>query len=174
MKGDFLDLKIAELSKLSTDEKREVLSFFHERIVAFNSELNAFLEILPIPDGLSSGSLSGVPYALKDNILARGTRTTCASNILKSYLSPYDATVTARLKNTGAVLLGKTNLDEFAMGSSTEKSAFGPTKNPWDLSRIPGGVVAEAQQPLQLGWCPLPLEAIPGVRLGNQRLSAEW
>ena len=162
MKGDFLDLKIAELSKLSTDEKREVLSFFHERIVAFNSELNAFLEILPIPDSLSSGSLSGVPYALKDNILARGTRTTCASNILKSYLSPYDATVTARLKNTGAVLLGKTNLDEFAMGSSTEKSAFGPTKNPWDLSRIPGGSSGGSAAAVAAGLVPFALGSDTG------------
>ena len=86
-----------------------------------------------------SWELLGIPYIAKDNIMAKGVKTTAASKILENYIAPFDATIIKKLREAGAVLLGKSNLDEFAHGASTENSAFGPTHNPWDLERVPGG-----------------------------------
>jgi aspartyl-tRNA(Asn)/glutamyl-tRNA(Gln) amidotransferase subunit A len=116
------------------------------------SHLNAFLSLQAEPalgqaresdqrhqKGESLGPLDGIPLALKDNLCVQGVPTTCGSRMLENFRPPYDATVVVRLRQGGAVLLGKTNLDEFAMGSSTENSAFGPSRNPWDPERVPGG-----------------------------------
>ena len=111
-----------------------------------------------IQAGLPAGRLAGVPVAIKDNMMVKGQPVTCASKILGNYVAPYDAHVIEKLLAEDAIMIGKTNLDEFAMGSSTENSAFGPTRNPWDSSRIPGGssggsavAVATRTVPIALG-----------------------
>jgi aspartyl-tRNA(Asn)/glutamyl-tRNA(Gln) amidotransferase subunit A len=139
------------------------------RIDAQNGSLNAFITIVhdearararavdAHPDRARL-PLAGVPIAVKDNISTRGIRTTAASRMLEHFVPPYDATVVQRLEAAGAVIVGKTNLDEFAMGSSNESSAFGPARNPWDPTRIPGGTsggsavaVAANMVPLAIG-----------------------
>jgi aspartyl-tRNA(Asn)/glutamyl-tRNA(Gln) amidotransferase subunit A len=130
----------------------EVCRAFLERTQALNPALNAFnhvaaeraLERAQAIDtqraaGKALGPLGGVPIALKDNLSVRGMRTTASSKILDNYVPPYDATVVQRLESAGAVILGKTNCDEFAMGSSNENSAYGPVRNPWAADRTPGG-----------------------------------
>jgi aspartyl-tRNA(Asn)/glutamyl-tRNA(Gln) amidotransferase subunit A len=130
----------------------EVAQAHLDRIAAVDEQVHAFLHV--DSDGALAaaaevdrrraageplGPLAGVPIAVKDVLATKGVPTTCASKILEGWRPQYDATVVARLREAGLVILGKTNMDEFAMGSSTEYSAFGPTRNPWDLTRIPGG-----------------------------------
>lgn len=122
-----------------------------ERIVALDGQLHAYITVtaeIALEQARQADQrrargddapLLGIPVAIKDVICTRGVRTTCGSRILENFVPPYDATVVARLRAAGAILLGKTNTDEFAMGSSTEHSAFFPTANPWDLQRVPGG-----------------------------------
>jgi len=116
----------------------ELFNHYQKRIVQLNPNLNAYLTMFETAQA-GEGPLAGIPCAIKDNILIEGTRTTAGSKMLENYISAYDATVIKKLRAAGATFLGKTNLDEFAMGTSTENSAYGPTKNPMDHSRVPGG-----------------------------------
>ncbi|WP_431960717.1 Asp-tRNA(Asn)/Glu-tRNA(Gln) amidotransferase subunit GatA [Actinacidiphila sp. bgisy160] len=149
----------------------EVAKAHLDRIAAVDEKVHAFLHVdtegalkaaKAVDDkraaGEKLGPLAGVPLALKDIFTTKGVPTTVGSKILEGWIPPYDATLTARLKQAGIVILGKTNMDEFAMGSSTENSAYGPTGNPWDLTRIPGGsgggssaALASFQAPLAIG-----------------------
>jgi aspartyl-tRNA(Asn)/glutamyl-tRNA(Gln) amidotransferase subunit A len=149
----------------------EVTNAHLDRIAAVDGDVHAFLHVSgdlarqqaeavdrARAAGEQLGPLAGVPLALKDIVVQQGVPATAGSKILEGWIPPYDATVTTRLKDAGVVILGKTNLDEFAMGSSTENSAYGPTRNPWDLTRIPGGsgggsaaALAAFEAPLAIG-----------------------
>ncbi|HEX6975304.1 MAG TPA: Asp-tRNA(Asn)/Glu-tRNA(Gln) amidotransferase subunit GatA [Vicinamibacterales bacterium] len=160
----------AEIRSAIADGKRSAVEVCREalaRIEAAEPALRAFTTVTAeaalaraeeIDRTRPSVPLAGVPIALKDNLCTRGIRTTAGSRILERYVPPYDATVVTRLIDAGAVIVGKTNCDEFAMGSSTENSAFGASRNPWDVTRIPGGssggsaaTVAARAVPVALG-----------------------
>jgi aspartyl-tRNA(Asn)/glutamyl-tRNA(Gln) amidotransferase subunit A len=174
MSRDLTAMTAAELAGLVAGGEVsavEVAQAHLDRIAATDDRVHAYLHV--DPDGARAaaaavdadraagrplGPLAGVPVGVKDVFATRGVPTTCGSKILAGWRPPYDATTVTRLRQAGLVMLGKTNLDEFAMGSSTEYSAYGPTRNPWDLSRIPGGsgggsaaTLAAYQAPLAVG-----------------------
>jgi aspartyl-tRNA(Asn)/glutamyl-tRNA(Gln) amidotransferase subunit A len=171
--SDLIKKGAAELATLIASgevSSREVTQAHLDQIERVDGAINAFLYVdaegalaqAELADKArgngSSSALNGVPLALKDVLTQKGIPTTCGSKILEGWRPPYDATVVTKLKNAGVVILGKTNMDEFAMGSSTENSAYGPTRNPWDVQRIPGGsgggsaaALAAFEAPLAIG-----------------------
>ncbi|MDI9643977.1 MAG: Asp-tRNA(Asn)/Glu-tRNA(Gln) amidotransferase subunit GatA [Candidatus Verstraetearchaeota archaeon] len=139
---DILEMTLFELVeavKCGEIERDEPFEAYIERIKKVNSDYNAYITINERGRSSGAGILEGAPIAIKDCICTKGIRTTCASKILSGYVPPYDATVVTRIKAEGGAITGKTNMDEFAMGSSTENSGFFPSLNPWDRNRVPGG-----------------------------------
>lgn len=151
---DIHSLTIHELHELLVHKEvsvTEAVTAFLNRIEMLDGKLNSYLTILAdqalaqarLFDAgkrdVQTSPLAAVPLAIKDVICTKGIRTTCGSRVLDNFIPPYDATVAARLQSAGAIFLGKTNMDEFAMGSSNENSAYGPTRNPWDTECVPGG-----------------------------------
>ncbi len=165
---DILEMTIVQIRELL--QKREIssvelTSYFLERIKRFDRDISAYIKVTGeyalamageadsrIASG-EKGRLLGIPLGIKDIYCTKGIETTCASQILKGFIPPYDATVIRRLKDEGYVHLGRLNMDEFAMGSSTENSSFQTTKNPWDLSRIPGGSSGGSAAATAAGLC---------------------
>ena len=159
--------QIREGLKKKDFSAQEICQSFFKKIKEKNKEIFAFLKVTEEEalskakeaDGLISKNrevslLAGVPLAVKDNMQVQGFPCTAGSKILENYIAPYDATVVKRIKEAGGVILGKTNLDEFAMGSSTENSAFGPTHNPHDVSRVPGGSSGGSAAAVAADFCP--------------------
>ena len=171
-------MTIDEIQKGYRDKRfsvQEIVTEYLERIRELDGTIGAFLTVCDDSAlqkaaeldekrsrGEKTGSLAGIPVAVKDNICTRGIRTTCASRVLEDFIPPYDATAVKKLKEAGAILIGKANLDEFAMGSSTETSAFQTTRNPWDITKVPGGSSGGSAAAVAAGFTPLAIGSDTG------------
>jgi aspartyl-tRNA(Asn)/glutamyl-tRNA(Gln) amidotransferase subunit A len=163
-------LTIKELKELLTKKElspAEVVSCYRERLKRFNSKLNCALEVFEDTAPASAGILAGIPCLIKDLICQKGRITSAGSKILANYKAPYNATVTERLVNAGAVSLGRANMDEFAMGSSGETSAYGPARNPWNTDYVPGGSSSGSAAAVAAGLIPFALGTETGGSIRN-------
>jgi aspartyl-tRNA(Asn)/glutamyl-tRNA(Gln) amidotransferase subunit A len=168
-------LKIRDMLDKGEVTSRQIVESYLERIESVNPEINAYLYVAKAEaleeadikdeerrEGRAKGILHGIPISVKDNMSVIGMQNTCASKFLEGYIAPYDATVIEKIKNAGGIILGKLNMDEFAMGSTTEYSAFGPTLNPWDKERIPGGSSGGSATAVSAGMAPISLGSDTG------------
>lgn len=171
---DLFGKTITELKGLIKNKEisnNELLEYFKDRINKHNSKLNAYLTVGDSQSVTGNGLLTGIPIAVKDNFCTKGLKTTASSKVLEDFVPEYESTVTKKLKEQGAQFLGKTNMDAWAHGSSTETSDFGPSKNPWDTERVPGGSSGGSAVAVASYLAPI---AIGSETAGSTRLPAAW
>lgn len=171
-------VSLLQLLKKKQISNEELFIYFVRRIKKYNQDLNAFLTVVDrinrtnrTGETRKEGILAGIPIAVKDNFCTQGIRTTASSKVLDNFIPPYDATVVKRLKNDGGLILGKTNMDAWAHGSSTETSDYGTTRDPWDLKRVPGGSSGGSAASVAAYLAPV---AIGSETAGSIRQPAAW
>jgi len=164
-------IELRQLVKKKKISPREIYEYFQKRIEKYNPKLNAYITKADFEDKNVEGLLVGIPLSFKDNFCTKGIRTTASSKVLYDFVPPYDATVVSKIKQEGAAIIGKTNMDAWAHGSSTETSDFGPTKNPWNLERSPGGSSGGATASVSAYLSPA---SIGSETAGSIRQPASW
>ena len=174
--------QLAAALKSGEFSSRELTAHYLQRIEKADDKLNSFISVTAeqalkqaeVADHAraagNAGPLAGIPLALKDIFCTQGVKTSCGSKMLDNFIAPYDATVVEKLNAAGTISLGKTNMDEFAMGSSNENSYYGPVKNPWDLTAVPGGSSGGSAAAVAAGLVPAAMGTDTGGSIVSPRL----